>query len=79
MKRDNSTFVPLPRKTSLHIDSQVNNFKRIAHSKNALKLEHIQVFFSINLIEENLSMDIETLNIIKLCGYHSFFAPPSKQ
>jgi len=36
MKRDYSTFVLLPQKTSSHIDSQVNKFKNVTQINCAL-------------------------------------------
>jgi len=47
MKRDNSTFVQLPQKTSLHIDSQVNNLKNIMQINCMMKHKNAFVPFSL--------------------------------
>jgi len=73
MKRDYSTFVLLPQKTSLYIDSQVNNLKRITRLKNVLKLASMQVLLPFNLIGENLYMSIVKLINRKLYSHHSIF------
>jgi len=75
MKGNDYTFVLLPQKTSLYIGSQVNRLKKVTHSKNVLKLKHIQVLSPINLIGEILSKIILGFKLRKLSSYHSFFKP----
>lgn len=43
MKRDYSTFELLPQKTSLHIDSQVNNLKNVTQINGVAK-KHKKTF-----------------------------------
>jgi len=47
MKRDYSTFDLLPQKTSLHIDSQVNNLKKVTLKKCVLENKKSCIPYSI--------------------------------
>lgn len=53
MKRDYSTFVTLPQKTSFHISTPVNIFKQIMQYR-CIRIKDIQNCFSTTSVEHNL-------------------------
>ena len=72
MKRDNSTFDLLPQKTSLHIDSQVNNLKKITQLLCVIK-KNIKSYVSIVLIEQNVAAVLIKVKYRMFCNHHSIF------
>lgn len=71
MKRDYSTFVTLPQKTSIHISIPANIFKQIIYYR-CIIVKDIQNYFSANHVEQFLI----TRNLCKLklvCDVHSIF------
>lgn len=72
MKRDYSTFVLLPQKTSTHISIPANILKNIAHIISVIK-KNIKSYNSIVLIDQDLASNSIEHNYRVFCDYHTIF------
>ena len=73
MKRDYSTFVSLPQKTSLHISTPANIFKKIMYYK-CMMVKNIQNYLSTIQVEQicvtsffKLKVTSDVHSIFKYC------------
>ncbi|PHS07977.1 MAG: hypothetical protein COA88_07650 [Kordia sp.] len=72
MKRDYSTFVQLPQKTSQHADSQVSMVKNITRLIGVIK-KSIKNYILIVLIEQNVEAVLIKFKYRMFCNHHSIF------
>ena len=70
MKRDYSTFVTLPQKTSLHISTPATIFKKIMYYKYMM-VKNIQNYFSTLHVEQMFVTSFFKPKVT--CDVHSIF------
>ena len=72
MKRDYSTFVLLPQKTSLHISTPANILKNYMHIL-CVKIKSIKNYTSALIAKQNFVSNLIEYKYRMFCDYHSIF------
>lgn len=72
MKRDISTFVSLPQKTSLHISTPANIFKNVLRVYR-VQTENIENYISAYIDERDLIQNLIKFRFRMFCNHQSIY------